>query len=287
MNSWEPTPEQWADWETRGYFVIRNAIPRDSAIEMRGVIKDLLLRPEPEVKVDDDPMDPMGDTPQARSARFRKLSNFCTRLPLIWHHFYCSEAMTSVARYFLGDTFFLKYNSCFVKPARTGSATPWHQDNGLWRDGETEPFNFWMALDPATTANGCLQFIPGSHKLGIFPHLLYDDSIHAELPREEVQKLIADRGTQQCELDSGDVVCWHSSICHYSPPNPSPRGRIAIAGVYSTPQITRRRKLPKHFYWVLRNGEPCTAFPPQQVDISEISGRAPVPAAEETPAPAG
>ena len=154
--------------------------------------------------------------------------------------------MTSVARYFLGDSFFLKFNSCFVKPARTGSATPWHQDNGLWRDGETEPFNFWMALDPATTQNGCLQFIPGSHKLGIFPHILYDDSIHPELPREEVRQLIADRGVEHCELDSGDVVCWHSSICHYSPPNPSPRGRIAIAGVYSTPQITRRRNYPGH-----------------------------------------
>ena len=54
--------------------------------------------------------------------------------------------------------------------------------------------------------------IPGSHKLGIFPHLLYADSIHGEL---------------------------------------------------------------------------CTAFPPEQVDISEIPGPGLFPAVEETPAPAG
>ena len=252
---------------------------------MRGVIKDSLLRPEPDIRTDADPMDPMGDTPQARAARFRKLSGFVSRLPLIWHGFYCSEAMTSVGRHFLGDTIFLKFNSCFVKPARTGSATPWHQDNGLWRDGETEPFNFWMALDPATTANGCLQFIPGSHKLGIIPHVLYDDSIHGELPKENVRQMIADRGVEHCELDSGDVVCWHSSICHYSPPNPSPHGRIAIAGVYTTPQITRRRKLPKPYNWILRNGEPCTSFPPEPVDVNDESWPGPLPAREEAPEP--
>ncbi len=285
MKRWEPTQEQWEDWETKGYFVIRGAIPRDNAIEMRGVIKDSLLRPEPDIKADADPMDPMGNTPQARAARFRKLSGFVSRLPLIWHGFYCSEAMTAVGRHFLGDTIFLKFNSCFVKPARTGSATPWHQDNGLWRDGETEPFNFWMALDPATTANGCLQFIPGSHTQGIIPHVLYDDSIHGELPKENVRQMIADRGVEHCELESGDVVCWHSSICHYSPPNPSPHGRLAIAGVYTTPHITRRRKLPKPYHWVLRDGEPCTSFPPEPVDVNDESWPGPLPAPEEAPEP--
>lgn len=33
MNRWEPTQEQLTDWETKGYFVIRNLIPRDTAIE--------------------------------------------------------------------------------------------------------------------------------------------------------------------------------------------------------------------------------------------------------------
>ncbi len=47
MNKWEPTKEQLTDWHTRGYFIIRGAIPRDNAIELRGGIKDFLLRPDP------------------------------------------------------------------------------------------------------------------------------------------------------------------------------------------------------------------------------------------------
>ena len=88
-------------------------------------------------------MDPMDDSPQGRIARYRKLSNFCVQAPLIWHSVHAAPEILNIARYFLGDDIIMKFNSCFLKPARTGAATPWHQDNGLWRDGETEPFNFW------------------------------------------------------------------------------------------------------------------------------------------------
>lgn len=179
--------------------------------------------------------------------------------------------MLSVARHFLGDDIIIKFNSVFVKPATTGSATPWHQDNGLWRDGETEPFNAWMALDPATRENGCMQFIPGSHKTEIVPHVLYEDSLHAELPRERVQEMIDKHGVVHIEAEPGDVVCWHSTLWHYSPPNPSPNSRIAIAGVWSNPAINGglNRPLTK---WGMKDRQICDAFPPEQ---AEFEGGAP------------
>ena len=142
---WTPSEEQKQQWEEHGYFVLRNVVPRDLAIDMRGVIKNELLKPEPEGRPDVDPMDPMGDTPEAKALRFRKLGNFCSQAPLIWHNFQTGAPMLSVARHFLGDDIIIKFNSVFVKPGTTGSATPWHQDNGLWRDGETEPFDMTRA----------------------------------------------------------------------------------------------------------------------------------------------
>lgn len=274
MSTWQPTPEQAEQFETQGYFILRNVIPHDVACELRGIIKNTILMPEPEAKADGDPMDPMGDSPQARAARFRKLGRFCSKSPLIWHNVHAGEKMTAVARHFLGDDIFIKFDSCFLKPAKTGSATPWHQDNGLWRDGDTEPFNFWMALDPAKTYNGCMQFIPGSHKTEIVPHVLYEDGIHGELPRERVQAMIAQHGVHQIELDPGDVVCWHSSLWHYSPPNPSEQSRIAIAGVYSSPAITKTR-FWDDYYWVMQGGERLLQFPPQ---VCPVERSAPPPA---------
>lgn len=262
--TWKPTSEQLEHWNDRGFFIAKDIVSRQIATEMLGVIKNAILMPEVEdIGANPDPMDPMNDdTPQARAVRFRKLSLFCRRSPLIWHNAHGGEAVTSIARHFLGDDILLKYDSCFLKPARSGSATPWHQDNGLWRDGDTEPFNFWMALDPATQENGCLQIIPGSHKTEIVDHVLYEDSIHGELPRERVEEMIDTYGVIHVELDPGSIVCWHSNTWHYSPPNTSERGRIAIAGVYSTPEIIQKRVRRDHDYrWVMAARQVLSDFP--------------------------
>lgn len=263
-NRWKPTAQQQEQWNQQGYFIVRNAVDRDTAMETRGVIKDHILKPEDQVSGSErDPMDPMGDSPAARAARFRKLGNLCVESPLIWHQLHAGPAMARIAQHFLGDNVLLKFNSCFLKPARTGSATPWHQDNGLWRDGDIEPFNFWMAIDPATTANGCLQFIPGTHREPIEVHGLYEDSIHGELPRERVKACINQYGLEHIELEPGDAVCWHSSLYHYSPPNTSDHGRIAVAGVYTTPALTDRNPIWKQLPWVIRNGTLIESFPPE------------------------
>jgi len=262
MDVWQPNDDQLTQWNDEGYFILRGVVSCDVAYDMRGVIKNEILQPEPSGSPDEDPMDPMGNSPEAKARRFRKLGNFCSRSPLIWHSFHTGTSMLSVARYFLGEDIIVKFNSVFVKPAETGSETPWHQDNGLWRDGETEPFNAWMALDPAMKSNGCLQFIPGSHKTEIVPHVLYDDSIHPELPRDLVPEQIAQKGIVHVECDPGDVVCWHSSLWHHSPPNTSSNSRIAIAGVWTNPIINKNRKREMN-KWALKNGTVCNVFPPE------------------------
>lgn len=278
--NWKPNDEQLQQWHDQGFFVVRNVVSRQTAHEMLGVIKNAILTPEADdIGADPDPMDPMNDDgPAARAARFRKLSRFCQRSPLIWHNAQGGEAMLQIARYFLGDDILLKFDSCFLKPARSGSATPWHQDNGLWRDGESEPFNFWMALDPATRANGCLQIIPGSHKTEIVAHVLYEDSIHGELPREHVEEMISTYGVTHVELEPGSAVCWHSNTWHYSPPNISDQGRIAIAGVYTTPEVVENgRGYDWNYKWVMADGRVCGDFPPRRYDMQNVSDWRPQP----------
>ena len=278
MERWKPTTRQKTQYETEGYFILRNIISRDLAAQLRGVIRNVIMLPEPGKFIDLDPMDPMNDTPQGRIARYRKLANFCVQSPLIWHNIYAGEKLLNIARYFLGDDIIVKYNSCFLKPARTGSATPWHQDNGLWRDGETEPFNFWIPLEPATRENGCMQFIPGSHKTEIVEHVLYPESIHGELPREAVKEMLKEHDAHHIELDPGDVVFWHSSMWHYSPPNPSEHSRIAVAGVWTNPDIIRTsRRILNSFPWAMKNGEVCRQFPPENVEIKNDNAENPKP----------
>ena len=61
------------------------------------------------------------------------------------------------------------FRSMFMnKPASRGTELPWHQDVGKGWGIDSDPTTtVWTALDDATTASGCMQIVPGSHKLGI------------------------------------------------------------------------------------------------------------------------
>jgi phytanoyl-CoA hydroxylase len=42
--------------------------------------------------------------------------------------------------------------------------TAWHLDTPFWSFSDPSAISIWVALDDATLQNGCLYFIPGSHK---------------------------------------------------------------------------------------------------------------------------
>ena len=57
------------------------------------------------------------------------------------------------------------------KPPYVGAATPWHQDEAYWTaDLSYHAVGGWTALDDTTVDNGCLWFVPGSHKGGVLAH---------------------------------------------------------------------------------------------------------------------
>jgi len=64
----------------------------------------------------------------------------------------------------IGPDIALWNSSFFAKPAGGGHATPWHQDGEYWPIRPLATCTVWIALDPATPENGCLEVIPGSHK---------------------------------------------------------------------------------------------------------------------------
>ena len=64
----------------------------------------------------------------------------------------------------IGPDVILWNASFFAKPALDGKKTPWHQDGQYWAISPLETCTVWIAVDAATTENGCMRFLPGSHK---------------------------------------------------------------------------------------------------------------------------
>ena len=47
----------------------------------------------------------------------------------------------------------------------------WHQDQAYWIDtDDRRTATCWLAVDDSTLDNGCLQFLPGSHRQPVRPH---------------------------------------------------------------------------------------------------------------------
>ncbi|HJT32125.1 MAG TPA: phytanoyl-CoA dioxygenase family protein [Pirellulales bacterium] len=84
---------------------------------------------------------------------------------VLWH-----PAFTMPASQLLGGGVRFWHDQLFCKPARHGGVVAWHQDYSYWT--RTQPMahlTCWIALDDATRDNGCLQYVPGSHRWPLLP----------------------------------------------------------------------------------------------------------------------
>ncbi|MSU46216.1 MAG: phytanoyl-CoA dioxygenase family protein [Lacunisphaera sp.] len=115
----------------------------------------------------------------------------------------------------------------FNKPAHKGTWLPWHQDR--WSALSLDPLlTVWTALDPATEANGCVQVIPGSHKLGI----INPDHHSGFLTKEMAEQHCKPEKAIKLELKAGEVSLLHNWLLHASDVNRSDTSRRAFSVCY-------------------------------------------------------
>ncbi|MEV6835732.1 phytanoyl-CoA dioxygenase family protein [Streptomyces sp. NPDC051133] len=136
----------------------------------------------------------------------------------------------------------------WAKPAVVGSAKPWHQDMAFAPPGfdpeEHAILTVWIALEPATERNGCLEFLPGSHLHGLFPHS-GDKEREPGQPAltDAVEPHVADallprgRDAVAVPLAPGSAVMFDGMVLHRSAPNTTPNEpRTAVSFVYKVPR---------------------------------------------------
>ena len=136
------------------------------------------------------------------------------------------------------------------KPPRHGAETPWHQDEAYWDPGrDHNAISVWIPLQPATIWNGCMHFIPGSHRLDVLEHqpIGNDRRVHGL----EVIPGIFDFSTAvACELPAGGATFHGGRMLHYTPGNTTEdyrRALIIMGGLATVP-----RSAPRRFPWIER-----------------------------------
>jgi phytanoyl-CoA hydroxylase len=81
------------------------------------------------------------------------------------------ERALEIARELLGADLAFDFDMLIDKAPGTRTPTPWHQDAAYWIDlPDPRAASCWIALDDTAVENGCLWFVPGSHRRALRPH---------------------------------------------------------------------------------------------------------------------
>ncbi|MFZ3597765.1 phytanoyl-CoA dioxygenase family protein [Streptomyces sp. BH104] len=135
----------------------------------------------------------------------------------------------------------------WAKPPVVGSAKPWHQDMAFAPPGFAAErhgiVTVWIALEAATTRNGCLEFLPCSHRGGLLPHAGDRERVAGQAPlRDAVEPHVADADLPRSHppvavpLDAGSAVLFDGLVLHRSAPNTTAaEPRTAVSFVYRVP----------------------------------------------------
>ena len=159
-----------------------------------------------------------------RADLIRKFGDFTDAAPALLRAA-MSARLHGVLDALMGQGRVLLQEMALVKPPKVSGEKPWHQDAAYFRGSDPNlMFGVWMALDPATRENGCMEVIPASHLRGPAPHVPAED-INLCTIRPDLVHL---RDRVALPMNPGDALIFHSLIHHYTAANRSNQRRRAL-----------------------------------------------------------
>lgn len=220
------TEREIARFREQGYLVVHDAITIDRVQDALDGLLDLLAGRSPSFdSVDYEPsVDPAtldGLAAEERQDYVRKFMWFVghdERLRALSE----DPALMAVVRRIIGEEPMLFQDMALLKPPRVGREKPWHQDHAYFDlELRTRVVGVWIALDPATTGNGCMLVKPGSHLQGPVVHFKRRDW---QICDADVDPL----GTLAVPLEPGGCLFFSSFMQHGTAPNTSDQRRRAV-----------------------------------------------------------
>ena len=147
------------------------------------------------------------------------------RITPSFHDLPWNPAFLMPASQLLGGAVRFWHDQLFCKPAHHGGVVAWHQDYSYWT--RTQPLahlSCWVGLDDSTQENGCVHYVPGSHRWNLLPITGLATDMHAiESVLNEEQK--KEFKPVAIELKAGECSFHHPLMMHGSYENRSNRPR--------------------------------------------------------------
>ncbi|HLK61580.1 MAG TPA: phytanoyl-CoA dioxygenase family protein [Chthonomonadaceae bacterium] len=136
-----------------------------------------------------------------------------------------------------------------------GNPTAWHLDVPYWSFDSRDALSIWVALDEATLGNGCMWYLPGSHKEATFANVGIGENM-ADLFKIYPQwRAIA---PVACPCPAGSAVFHNGLTAHGAGANMTNQPRRAMTCAYMPDGCAfngKRNILPEDYFHSLTLGE--------------------------------
>ena len=143
----------------------------------------------------------------------------------------------------IGSNFAIWNSSFFAKPAKVGTRTPWHQDGEYWPIRPLATCSVWLAIDDSNTSNGCLEFIPKSHRNRQLSAHHTNNADGLALPLELDEDTFNPAESVTIELEAGQMSLHDIFLMHASEPNRSALPRRGMTMRFMPTTSVYRRTL--------------------------------------------
>lgn len=132
----------------------------------------------------------------------------------------------------IGPDIRLFHLTVWPKDAGSGAYVSWHQDATYFALEPACHVTAWVALTDAPIEAGCMQVVPGSHKLGQMPHAELQDTENLLSRGQTLAVDIDRRRTAHMPVKAGQFSLHHTHLVHNSGPNRSRDRRIGLGISY-------------------------------------------------------
>ena len=239
------TQEQIDFFHREGYLAIPAITTQEEVARLRVIYDRLFARNAG--RDEGNQFDLAGTDEEGKEQSLPQLLNASKYAPELLTFQIRSNAL-AIAHQLIGDDAKPQIDHAILKPGPSGAATAWHQDEAYWgAEYDYNTISIWVPLQEATLENGCMQFIPHSHRLEVLPHhSINNDPRIIGLEVDDGQMDV--RQAVPCPLPPGGATIHPGRTFHYTSPNRTTQPRRAYIMTFGS--APKPRATPRDFYWM-------------------------------------
>jgi hypothetical protein len=226
------SPEQIATFREQGYLALPQISPSQEIGRLREIF-ERLFKEQVGWKMGAQ-YDLAGADETDRPAKLPQLLKPANFAPELRETHHMANAL-AIARQLLGPETIPWFDHAILKPPGYGAPTPWHQDEAHRNDPGTfyEQISIWMPLQAANETNGCMRFMPGTHRGGVLEHRSPNSdrrimALECVAPFDPAQSAI-------CPVPAGGASIHHCRTLHGAGANTSDSPRYAYILAFRGP----------------------------------------------------